>query len=66
MTKEMDDVICEAVAWWRCKRPVPWNRATHLKHYAVNCLTEKETRLAGAVARFLRTATTKKRLALKK
>jgi len=51
--KEMK-VITEAVNWWKNHRPLSQDERQHLENPKVNCLTESEKRLAGAVARLLK------------
>lgn len=41
-----------AVSWWRAKKPVGWGVRKHLQNPAVNCVTERERRLARAAARW--------------
>lgn len=41
-----------AVSWWREHKPRGWDVAKHLANPTVNCVTEREKRLARAAARW--------------
>lgn len=52
-----DPVITAAIRWWKNRRPLAWDQATHLKHPKVNTVTEVEARLAATVATHIKKTT---------
>ena len=51
---ESRSVYEAAKKWWRSRRPLIWDEATHLDTPAINCPMEVEKELAKQVARAVR------------
>lgn len=54
MTDAEHTVLMAAFTWWRSRRPVKWDEATHAKFATINCAGPREKSLARAVARWFK------------
>ena len=52
--KAWNAVIDQAVAWWKGRRPLRWNKARHLRNPTINTATPREGMLAEAVANLIK------------
>jgi len=48
--KADESLVRAAYAWWAGKRPTIWDFKAHTEHPGVNCTSDAERDLAGAVA----------------
>jgi hypothetical protein len=54
MTNKQREVINAAAYWFGLKVPVGWTIQQHLENPGINCVTDAETRLAVAIAEYLK------------